>query len=227
MAKDYAKYTTYRKGRSQRSLLLVMLGLCIGLFVLGLGLFLKFPPKQQIIQQTENKLKQKILEGPAPKPPEPKFDFYNILTQDQLTSSPQAVEDSALSNTQQAIAVAVPNEPASASSSVKKPLNSLFTSPEQVAIAEAKKQLDQEINQLNKAAYILVLGNFPTISQAEQYQAQALLKGFPVHRKVNKVNGQRVYQLFMGPYSGLTLASQQQKRLNAAGMETALLKLNL
>ncbi|WP_218814319.1 SPOR domain-containing protein [Rickettsiella endosymbiont of Dermanyssus gallinae] len=213
MAKDYAKYATYQKVRANRSRFWALLGLVVALFMLVLGLFfLKSHNKQQIAQQAEDKLKQKILEAPAPKPPEPKFDFYNILPQDNLTLSSQSP------------AVTTMAEEASVSSALKKPLDGLLsTTPEQVAIAEAKKQLEQEMSQFSNETYSLILGNFQDVSQAEQYQAQALLKGFPVQSKVVNVNGGVNYQLFMGPYT-LAIASEQQKRLNTAGMQAALLK---
>lgn len=214
MAKDYAKYATYQKVRANRSRFWTILGLVLALFMLALGLFFfKSHNKQQIAQQAEDKLKQKILEAPAPKPPEPKFDFYNILPQDNLTLSAQPSE-----------AITTTAEEASVSSALKKPLDGLLSAtPEQVAMAEAKKQLDQEMSQLSNEVYSLILGNFRDVAQAEQYQAQALLKGFPVQSKVVNVNGGVNYQLFMGPYT-LAIASQQQKRLNAAGMQAALLK---
>src|SRR5262249_33000290 len=118
------------------------------------------------------------------------------------------------------------NGAASISSHLKRPLDRLLSvTPEQVAMAEAKKQLDQEMSQLSDATYILVLGNFQAIVQAQQYQAQALLRGFSVKSKANYANGEIVnYQLFMGPYSKIALASQEQKRLNAAGIHATLLK---
>ncbi len=236
MIKDYAKYTTYRRGRSRQFRLRTRLGLLISLLILGVGLFfLKFHSRQQtnnsqqIAQQTANKLKQQILEAPAPKPPEPKFDFYNILPKDSLPSPTQPTNQLVLPSTPQADTV-LTHDTTSASLQLKKPLTRAAaggTSPEQAVMAETKQQLDREINQLSNDNYMLVLGNFQKISQSEQYQAQALLKGFPVRSRVNRIHGAVVYQLFMGPYPGLALASQQQKRLSAAGMESILAKLVL
>jgi|GEM_PF-1517902 cell division protein FtsN len=226
MARDYAKYATYRKGRSQRNRLWIRLGLLISLIILGLGLFfLKSHKKRPIAQQTTSNLKQKTVGStPAVKPPEPKFDFYNILPQDPLPSSSQSINNLTLSDGQQAD-TAITSNTVSVSSRLKKPLTGLINAnPEQVAMIEAKKQLDREINQLSNDTYILVLGNFQKVTLAEQYQAQALLKGFPVQSKINKVNKRINYQLFMGPYSRLALASQQQKRLNLAGIESILVK---
>jgi cell division protein FtsN len=222
MAKDYAKYKTYQGPRSRRGWLWLMLGLVLVLFLFGL-FFLKGHNKQEIAQQTADKLTKKILENPVPKSPEPKFDFYNILPQDNLTLPAQAMDDVVLFSTDPSMTVV--DKTTSDPSHFKKTLNNLLeTTPEQLAIAEAKKQLDQEMSQLNNNTYLLVLGNFQDVSQAEQYQAQALLKGFPVQKKVNKGNGGTSYQLFMGPYSGLAVASQAQKRLNMAGMQAALLR---
>ncbi len=226
MAKDYAKYQTYQRSRSSRGRLWLILGLAFVLLLLGL-FFLKNHHKQGIAQQTADKLTKKKLGAPAPKPPEPKFDFYNILPQDNLTLASQATDDVALSSMDPSI-TAITNKTDPDPSHFKKTLDNLLdTTPEQLAIAEAKKQLDQEMSQLNNNAYLLVLGNFQDSAQAEQYQAQALLKGFPVQSKVNRVNGGITYQLFMGPYTNLAAASQVQKRLNTAGMQVALLKLNL
>lgn len=225
MAKDYARYPVYQKSRKFRSRLWIIVYLVIALFLLGVGLFFFKSHQKQEAQQTEDKLKQKLLETPAPKPPEPEFDFYNILPRDNLTLSPQATNGVTLSSVGQASMDLANNESNSVSSHLKKPLNGLLNStPEQVAIAEAKKQLDQEMSQLGNDAYLLVLGNFQNVSQAEQYQAQALLRGFSVQSKVNTTNGKKSYQLFMGPYSGLALASHEQKRLNAAGMGAVLFK---
>jgi cell division protein FtsN len=219
MTKDYAKYTTYQKSQFYRSRLWIMLALVLSVFIFGLGLvYLKGNNKQEIVQQkTEDKLKQKILEAPAPKPPEPKFDFYNILSQDNAMLPSQATDDVTLSSS---------NAAPSVSPHVKKPLDGLLsTTPEQVAIAEAKKQLDQEMSQLSNDNYLLIVGNFSDAAQAEQYQAKALLRGFSVHSKVNTVKGKTSYQLFLGPYSGIAVASQEQKRLNSAGIQAMLLKL--
>lgn len=223
MAKDYAKYKPYQKSRSYRSRFWMTLSLALSLLVFGCILFFfKSHPKQEA-QQTADKLKQKLLEVPTPKPPEPEFDFYNILPKDNLTLSTQSVDDVTLSSVRQSnVAEVTPT----VSSHLKKPLDRLLsTTPEQVAIAEAKKQLDQEMSQLSATTYILVLGNFQDVSQAEQCQAQALLRGFSVQSKVNNVNGVISYQIFMGPYSSLALASPDQKRLNEAGIQASLLKL--
>lgn len=150
MAKDYVKYATYQNTRASRSRFFwAILGLTLAVCILAPGLFFfKSHSKQQIAQQTEDKLKQKILDLPVPKPPEPKFDFYNILPQDNLTlfsQSPDATSLSSIGPTTMLM-----DEEASVSSTLKKPLNSLLnTTPEQVAITEAKKQLDQEMNQLS------------------------------------------------------------------------------
>ncbi len=224
MAKDYAKYKPYQKSRSYRSRVWIILSLALGLLIFGCILFFFKSHHKQETLQTADKLKQKLLEVPAPKPPEPEFDFYNILPQDDLTLSSQSVGDVTLSSVRQSnVAEATPTV---VSSHLKKPLDRLLsTTPEQVAIAEAKKQLDQEMSQLSATTYILVLGNFQDVSQAEQCQAQALLRGFSVQSKVNNVNGVISYQIFMGPYSSLGLASPDQKRLNEAGIQASLLKL--
>ncbi|MDQ8039226.1 MAG: SPOR domain-containing protein [Rickettsiella sp.] len=225
MTKDYAKYSTYQKSHKFSRRVWIIVYLVIALFLIGAGLFFFKSHQKQEVKQAETKLKQGRLETPGPRPPEPEFDFYNILPRDNITLSSQATNDNvSISGAGQAMNLAN-DESNDVSSHLKKPLNSLLNStPEQVAMAEVKKQLDQEMSQLGNEVYILVLGTFQAVSQAERYQAQALLRGFSVQSKVKTINGHKTYQLFMGPYSGLALAAQDQKRLNAAGMSSILFK---
>lgn len=225
MAKDYVKYGVYRKKPLRRHRFGKIIGLLIGLLILGLFFLLphyKIRNKVQVGQQVDSRLKSKI-EVPMPKPPEPEFDFYNILPQDNLSLTSPSIESKLSSENSGPASTEVP-----AASPPQKPVDSsISATPDQVAlaIAEAKKQLAQEVNQLSHEVYILVLGNFSESYHAEQYQAQALLKGFPVRNKAHNVDGKTNYQLFMGPYASLALASQQQKRLNAAGIQAVLVQL--
>jgi cell division protein FtsN len=217
MTRDYARYSTYRTTRRPRHhRLWILFGLTLSVLMLGVGLlYVSVQDRQKVTQPTNDKLPKKIVEIPAPKPPEPKFDFYNILPQGNLALSSQANDALTLSAASDVSTV----------SHLNKPLEDMLsTTPEQVAIAEAKKQLEQEMNQLSNETYFLVLGDFPNASQAEQYQAKALLRGFSAHSKVGTINGKTSYRLFLGPYSEQKLALQAQKRLNAAGMPAVLVK---
>ncbi len=224
MAKDYAKqYSKYRYQRPKRNrhrYLWIMLGVAVSLFVLGL-FFLKSANKQVVGQQTEDKLNKKILAAPVPKTPEPKFDFYNILPQDKLNLSSQAI-----SSVKEVLPIAKEMAASiTAAPTQQKPLDAMLSAtPEQLAIAEVKKQLEQEMSQLTNNAYYLILGSFSNVTQAEQLQAQALLKGFPVRKKLDLVNGKNTYQIFIGP-SELNKLAKEQKRLSAAGLDSMLTKI--
>lgn len=226
MAKDYAKkYTKFNyqtpRRKKNRYLWVMMLGFAISLFILGL-FFLKPVNKPDAMQQAAAKLKRKILEAPVPKSSEPKFDFYNILSQDSLNLSPQALSPVPA----ETLPTANEMPPSINTSPAQKPLDTVLSAtPEQVAIAEAKKQLEQEIGQLTGDIYILVLGNFTDPVQAEQLQAQALLKGFPVEKKKNLVNGRPIYQIFIGP-SAINKLTDEQKRLSTAGLAAVMTKIN-
>jgi cell division protein FtsN len=107
----------------------------------------------------------------------------------------------------------------------QRPIDAMLSStPEQVAIAEAKKQLEEEMGQFNDEVYMLILGNFTDRAHAEQLQAQALLKGFPVQKKTNLINGKLIYQIFIGP-SNLGRLTEEKKRLNEAGLTAILIKI--
>jgi len=221
MAKDYAKkYTKYKylaPRRKNNRYLWVMLGISIGLFILGL-FFLKPIHKGRPIQSVEKLANKKNSETPAPQSPEPKFDFYNILPQESPNLSPHV--DSAMKE------IALPNDMStSIHPSSGRPIDAMLSpTPEQVAIAEAKKQLEEEMGQFNNEVYMLVLGNFTDRAHAEQLQAQALLKGFPVQKKTSLVNGKPIYQIVMGP-SDLNKLTQEKKRLNEAGLAAILIKI--
>lgn len=218
MAKDYAKkYTKYKyltPRRKNRSLW-VMLAVSIGLFILGLFFFKPTHKEKQLVRK---QIFKKNIETPAPQSPEPKFDFYNILPQENLNLSPHvdsSMKQIALSNDMTASIHASPEH---------RPIDAMLNpTPEQVAIAEARKQLEEEMGQFNNEAYMLLLGNFKDQVHAEQLQARALLKGFPVHKKVNLVNGKPIYQIFQGP-SDLNKLTQEKKRLNEAGFASILIK---
>ncbi|EDP47005.1 conserved hypothetical protein [Rickettsiella grylli] len=220
MVKDYAK--KYRKleypmsRRKNNAILWGMLGISVGLLIIGLLFFLKSAPKEKSIQPIEKKRKE-IIQTPTPKPPEPQFDFYNILPHENLNLSQQG--DSVMQEM-----------PFSRSTSItsleSRSIDAMMsTTPEQVAIAEAKKQLEEEMGRLNNKPYILVLGNFTDRIHAEQLQAQALLKGIPVRKKVIWINGKPTYQIMMGPVD-LNQLSNEKKRLNAAGLSAIVVKIS-
>lgn len=222
MAKDYAKkYTKYKyltPRRKNNRYLWIMLGISIGLFILGL-FFLKPVHKGRSIQSVEKIADKKNIEVPAPQSPEPKFDFYNILPQDNLNLSQHvdsAMKEMPLSNDM--------TTSLHTSSGQRRIDEMLSPTPEQVAIAEAKKQLEEEMGQFNDEIYMLVLGDFTDRAHAEQLQAQALLKGFPVQKKANLVNGKLIYQISIGP-SNLGRLTEEKRRLNKAGLAAILIKI--
>ncbi len=225
MAKDYAKYTLYRKSRSKRNRLWTLLGLTISLLILAIVPFL-LTHRSASVQEDKKHLKPLVrpktalLEPPKPLSPEPKFDFYNVLPNQQLTLS-----DSIPARTNQRLVVpkvkdGLPNK------KVGQDSVPLLISPEQLAIAEAKKQLEHEVSQFDAKAvgYILILGEYPEAQQAEQSQAQALLKGFPVKSIHYQQQGKEIYQLFVGPYPDLVSVAEQKKRLIKAGISTQVTK---
>lgn len=221
MAKDYAKkYTKYNyltPKRKKNRYLWLTLGISVGLLILGLFL-LKPIHKDRTIPLPEKVINKKKKEAPEPQTPEPKFDFYNILPQNNLNLSSHV--NSAIKE------IALPDDVTTSiqATSGHRPIDAMLSpTPEQVAIAEAKKQLEEEMGQFNNEAYILLLGNFSDRARAEQLQAQALLKGFPVQKKGNIIDGKLIYQIFMGP-ANLNKLSQDKKRLNEAGLAAVLIK---
>lgn len=220
MAKDYAKkYIKYKyltPRRKNNRYLWVMLGISVGLFILG-ALFLSPTHKGKSIQLAEKKIHKENAKSPAPPLPEPEFDFYNILPQENLNLSPHAA--------MKKIPLTDPMSTAIPASSGHQSIDEMLSpTPEQVAIAEAKRQLGEEMSQFNSEGYMLLLGNFTNRAQAEQLQAQALLKGFPVKKKVSLIDGKSIYQVFLGP-ADLNKLTEENQRLNEAGLTAILTKI--
>jgi cell division protein FtsN len=64
----------------------------------------------------------------------------------------------------------------------------------------------------NSGDYLVQLGLYSTYREADQSKAQFTLQGFDVFMKqIDKPN--RVYQVYMGPYTNLDLAKQQRQLL--------------
>jgi SPOR domain len=228
MAKDYAKYTLYRKSRSKRSRLWTLLGLTVSLLLLAIVPFLfTYRSASPTAIQAEKKHlkplvrpKTALLEPPKPLSPEPKFDFYNVLPDEQPTLSDSTPTRAGGNLVVPEIKDVLPNK------KVKQNSVPLLISPEQLAIAEAKKQLEHEVSQFDAkaAGYVLILGEYPEAQQAEQSQAQALLKGFPVKSIHYQQQGKEIYQLFVGPYPDLVSVTEQKKRLIKAGISIQVAK---
>lgn len=222
MAKDYAKkYIKYKyliPRRKNNRYLWIILGISVGLFILGL-FFFKPIYQGKPIQAGEKINNKKNIEASAPQLPEPKFDFYNILPQENLNLSPH------VGSTMKEIPLPHPINAAISASSGHRSIDEVLNpTPEQVAIFEAKKHLEEEMGQFNNENYILLLGSFTDQAQAEQLQAQALLKGFPVKKKVSLINGKPNYQIFIG-LADLNRFTQEKKRLNEAGLTAILTKI--
>lgn len=222
MAKDYAKKYIKHKylspKRKNSRYLWVMLGISVGLFIFGV-FFLNPIHKGKSIQSAGKAVSKKTVEVSAPPLPEPKFDFYNILPQEGLNLSPRVRSASKEIPETKSMSTAIPG------SSGHRSINEMLSpTPEQVAIAEAKKQLEEEMGQFSNDGYMLLLGNFINQAQAEQLQAQALLKGFPVKKKTSLTNGKPVYQIFLGP-ADVNKLTDEKKRLNEAGLSAILTKI--
>jgi hypothetical protein len=225
MAKDYAKkYIKHKyltpKRKKDRSLW-VILGISVGLFIFGV-FFLNPIRKEKTIQLAEKKVNKKTVGAySAPPSPEPKFDFYNILPQEGLNLSPRV--RSAIKEIPEAKSMSTVIS-SSSGPAINEMLSPPTPTPEQVAIAEAKKQLEEEMGQSSHDGYMLLLGNFIIREQAQQLQAQALLKGFPVKKKISLINGKPVYQIFLGP-ADVNKLTDEKRRLSEAGLSAVLIKI--
>ena len=225
MAKDYIKYVTYQQQRFKRHRVWAIWGLsftvlCLLVVVLlvpRLGTSLINQPSQPVFK------KQKSLENVLPQPVEPKFDFYTLLPQDSVSEVAAAShQPSRTLRTDTKQDETSLDSPASLSTQRDEP--NAPAAPEKMVMDEVKKQLDKALEDPAGEAYVLVLGNLVDASEAEQYRAQALLKGFPVQDQLTTVQGQTVHRLFIGPYARLSVASKQLKRLQSAGIEAFLSK---
>lgn len=109
----------------------------------------------------------------------------------------------------------------------------------QKMLAEEKKKLEQEVAQAAEQAmpkvekvsaenpslhYILSLGLFKDHTSAEEQRAQLVLQGLDVNMKTMQKGGKTLYRLWMGPYTSIKAAREQQTRLQSDQIKSVVVK---
>lgn len=248
MAKDYAKVKKPpSRGRGKArgdggARFSIVVGVLIGLFIAGL-MAIKLIGSHVFSEQVET-IKSPEKQPPAKKnepikPPQPRFDFYTMLpkvdssaTSEQLAGTKTNNSDNAVSTASQPVTKR--ESPTSMPNTVEltfKPEAKKIpqAAPQTLDIATlAKLRIEQEIQQANHdlptVRYVLALAAFKDYTIADQQKAQYLLKGLSVKIKKVEKKGEIFYRIWMGPYSSVQQAKQQQRALQEQHVKSVITK---
>ena len=260
MAKDYAKRQTKtgkkRKSSNKSRIYAVLLGILLGFFIIGLIYFKTKHSRSTLafskvaITPTHSIEKKKFIHSeekpvstrtdsanPINQVPQPKFDFYNTLSEDNLpSSSPKnntttdnAVTDNVPTTASTEIAsnkhMPSTDIDISAPEATPKPkLTKPIQTETNLLASEAKQRLEKNIlqelirasNRTNKKTETFTLQMIGLRERAVAYEFRnyLLLQGFTPHMKaVINSTGKTQYLIWCGPFSSLVAAKEQKKRL--------------
>ena len=159
--------------------------------------------------------------------PKPKFEFYTLLANEQVAgaaSSPTAVlpvKPLPLHASQEPAAVAIQSSKAAALP-LHAPLASVaavaVTNPAPVVLAEKIPALIAN----SKESYMVQVGSFKNMQEAERMKASLVMKGFNVKIATSTQQYASWYRVIIGPFASRTQAQQAQlafaKREHIMGM---------
>ena len=221
MAKNYGRKntTTRRNGSVLGQVLLVFLAFFFGYVSASLYDFNRLSgwmSTHVLAQQASKKqIKSMALQTPLPKP---KFEFYTLLANEQVAGVSNAAGVQPTSAAQVAVAPtqmvgvpqptlttaqAAPTMPINLADTQKLPLHAPLSTS--VSVAKASNTV-----LLTKDAYLIQVGSFKNIREAERMKASLVMKGFDV--KIASINQQRVnwYRVIIGPFASRTQAQKAQ-----------------
>lgn len=139
--------------------------------------------------------------------PKPKFEFYTLLANEKVAGS---------GTMQPATSAQAPATPAIAAAPVKAlplhaplaPVAAVVATVGAAPVVSATKVPAFPVN--TKGAYLVQVGSFKSMREAERMKVSLVMKGFDV--KIAMVNQQRVnwYRVIIGPFGSKTQAQQAQ-----------------
>lgn len=131
------------------------------------------------------------------------------------------------------------SEPPVTTIDIGEPAAKLALPNRQKMLAEERKRLEQEVAQAAEQTmpkvdrslaenpnqhYILSLGLFRDHTAAEEQCAQLVLQGFDINIKTMQKSGKTLYRLWMGPYTSMKAAREQQSRLQSDQIKSVVVK---
>lgn len=140
--------------------------------------------------------------------PKPKFEFYTLLANEKVAGSvPASAPVKVATLTPSATSVSPP--PATqAAKSVALPLHAPLSATEMPRVAAAEKN---QIPAIASDSYLVQVGSFRSMHEAERMKASLVMKGFDVN--IATINQQRVnwYRVIIGPFASRTQAQLAQQ----------------
>ncbi len=139
--------------------------------------------------------------------PKPKFEFYTLLANEQVAGAARSQAAAAATATEPP--QLAPAAPAIVAERAKVlPLHAPLAPVAAVVASEDK--IPAFIANNNKGTYLVQVGSFKHMREAERMKVSLVMKGFDV--KIAMINQQRVnwYRVIIGPFGSKTQAQQAQ-----------------
>lgn len=228
MAKNYGKKNVTRRSSLPGQILLVFLAFFFGYLSASFYDFnrLSVWMNTHVLaeQRQQKSVKAVAQQTPLPKP---KFEFYTLLANEKVAGAPSPTGSQPTRVAQMAGVVPQPNK---ASQAVVQPTSS--PQPNSVAQAEAVVPINLAVTQtlplhaplsenvpvikasnpvlLTKDSYLIQVGSFKNLREAERMKASLVMKGFDV--KIASITQQRMnwYRVIIGPFASRTQALKAQ-----------------
>jgi cell division protein FtsN len=224
------------------------MGILIGIVIAGFA-YVRMQRAHMFSEQMAdaNKPVQTAPQKPPPpiKVPPPRFDFYTVLSKDEKVVAPASTTTKSNTNPADLLPPPATEGTATSESRSEQPKEQVSVTtvelPAEVPnreqmLVEEKQKLEQEIARIaeqelpgntapvENVRYVLSVGTFKDYATADEERAKLVLQGVEANIKKIQKNGQTLYRVWMGPYTSLKSAQQQQKRLQANLIKATLIK---
>jgi len=223
MAKDYAKRSVQRNRRPNRPgyRIWILVSCSSALIIIGWLLLeakskLSVLPLAKFIKTAPSTNKNTV--GLPFKVPQPTLDFYNVLPQDQLYSTPKSTQPTVTER--RSTAPAPINEP-SPNNTPASPLIS-EVNPQKIATTAIQEQLEADLVQ-DSVSITLALAAFKDPTKASQFQTKLISEGLDAQIKTLERSGKILYRVYLGPYHSLEEAQQKQQQLHKKHIQSILI----
>lgn len=197
MSRDYGRSkSTRRSGSGSRQFLQVMMAFITGYLVASVFDFASLTHwinNRLLTQQTSDNTQKKLSTVQEAALPKPKFEFYTLLANGQPAAvSVQPHNKPRVQMQQAAVAAATPMKTPATTSVI------------------AAAQTDAKTITVNRESWVIQVGSFKTMPEAERMKAALILKGYTV--QVVSVSQQQGnwFRVLIGPYSSQNEVQQAQ-----------------
>lgn len=159
-----------------------------------------------VLAKTTTQLLLRTSAEPAPLP-KPKFEFYTLLAKERVAGS--LATAAAAPTTPMPVAVLPVKTPALPLHAPLAPVTAVASSVPAPAVDKLPAMVANNVNNANKRdAYLIQVGSFKSLQEAERMKASLAMKGFDVGLSAMRQQGVSWYRVTVGPFASRTQAQQ-------------------